>query len=131
MQIPNEFKKYIPTNIQVCGSLEEIFKNTPLNLSACFEERLEAIEMDIFKQYTDQGRFAKVLNIILIDHFESLQEFYDTFGIDGTWCEILWKGGFHTPPRRSMVDRLVHEYNINPNYLVLGIGSPMVNIPNN
>lgn len=64
------------------------------------------------------AKLAIVLNAILIHHFDSVQEFYDTFGISKYLYDRLWTGEVKISDlRRSLITSVIKSYNINPLFI--------------
>lgn len=65
---------------------------------------------------TTSGKMAAVLNIILIDHFDSVQELYDTIGISEDTIIDLWTTQ-HYSIRHTAVKQLISTWGVSPTHL--------------
>lgn len=55
---------------------------------------------------------AKALNLILIEEFDNLKDFYNKLGVDRKTIEMLWEGKME--PRQQLVNLLIEGYRVDP-----------------
>lgn len=68
------------------------------------------------KSDSNSMKLARVLNIILLRHFEDVDEFLNEFRIDHHFITDLWSSNIRNP-KGKMIAKLIREYNIDPIYL--------------
>lgn len=109
---PEQQARFKPLRID---RVKEAIKSKPINLVGLITGEGELL-MDMRIRQHPGGKLAACLNLLLLDHFESLQEFFDTFGLTREYIHLLWTSVVITPPKQTII-RLVKEYKINPRFI--------------
>lgn len=96
---------------------KEIIKTHPVHAINLIKDEEDAtLIMSDRTRDSVSGKLAMVLNCIFVDHFDSIEEFFDTFGISQDYLELLWQG--HIPdPANKIVINLVRNWKVNPMYI--------------
>ena len=65
---------------------------------------------------TNSRKLARVLNLILLDHFEDIESFLAVLGIDLIFINDIWYSEVRNP-KAKVIKELIVRWNIDPLYL--------------
>jgi len=99
------------------STLLEIIKAKHLNLVHLETGHTPITFVDGKMIDTNASKMARALNIILLKHFDTVDEFLKAFGFKNLgYINDLWSNEFRKP-KMSIIAKLVKEYDIDPIFL--------------